>query len=270
MDILKSIREECIKIGSSAKKKGEVLEEIARLAHRCPALAGISERLLFEKLSAREKVGTTGFGNGIAIPHCTLENIEGFVLGLLVIPQGVDFDSMDKKKTKIFFFIIAPKERRNEHIQVLSSVSKLLKSAETVQRILSANEPKEIVDHLSTFWLKREEIMAKKLQTLFIIFVQREECFDDILQALLAAVEGSIAVIETNNAGYYLHKLPLFASFWSERTRIFSRIIMAVVDKDLSNDVIRRINMVCENIDKEPGVLVTVQDLLYSVGSIEF
>jgi hypothetical protein len=192
------------------------------------------------------------------------------VLGLLIIPQGVDFESIDKKKTNIFFFIIAPRERRNEHIQVLSSVSKLLRSDGTVKKLLAATQPKQIVDHLSTFWLKREEIKVRKLKTLFIIFVQKEVCFDDILQALSAAVEGSISVIETNNAGYYLHKLPLYASFWSEKTRLFSHVIMAVVDKDLSNEVIRRINMVCENIDTEPGVLVTVHDLSYSAGSIEF
>ncbi len=270
MDILKSIREECIQIGSSAKKKGEVLEEIARLAHRCPTLTGISERILFDALAERERVGTTGFGNGIAIPHCALENIEEFVLGMLVIPHGVDFESMDKKKTKIFFFIIAPKERKNDHIQVLSSVSKLLKSVETVQSILSAKEAKEIIEQLRMFWIKREEIRGKKFQDLFIIFVQKEAYFDDILQVLSAAVQGSISVIETNNAGYYLHRLPLYASFWSERKRLFSRVIMAVIDKDLSNDVIRRINMACENIDKEPGVLITVHDLSYSAGSIEF
>jgi mannitol/fructose-specific phosphotransferase system IIA component (Ntr-type) len=270
MDIMKNIQEDCIKIGSSAKTKGEVLEEIAGLAKKSSKLAGISAKLLFDKLSEREKVGTTGFGDGIAIPHCSLDNIEDFVLGVLVIPHGVDFKSMDRKRTKIFFFIIGPKEKRNEHIQILSSVSKLLKSAKTVESILAAGEPKQIVELLRVFWTKKEEARAKAFQDLFIIFVQKEQCFDDILQALSAAVQGSISVLETNNAGYYLHKLPLYTSFWSEKKRIFSRVIMAVVDKDLSNDVIRRIYMACENIDKEPGVLVTVHDLSFSAGSIEF
>jgi len=270
MDLVTIVREECIQIGSEAKTKKEVLGEIAGLAHKCPALAGLSEKVLFDALWERERVGTTGFGNGVAIPHCALENIEEFVVGVIIAPGGIDFESMDKKKTTIFFFIIAPKQRRNEHIQILSSVSKLLKSAETVQKLLSAREPKDALEHLRVFWSAGEGIGAKKQQSLFTVFVQKEEYFDDIIQTLSTAVHGSISVIETNNAGYYLHKLPLFASFWSESERMFSRVITAVVDRDLSNDVIRRINTVCENLDKEPGVLITVQDLSYSAGSIEF
>lgn len=270
MDLVTIVREECIQIGSEAKTKKEVLGEIAGLAHKCPVLAGLSEKVLFDALWERECVGTTGFGNGVAIPHCALENIEEFVVGVIIAPGGIDFESMDKKKTKIFFFIIAPKQRRNEHIQILSSVSKLLKSAETVQKLLSAGEPKDALEHLRAFWSADEGIGAKKQQSLFTVFVQKEEYFDDILQTLSTAVHGSISVIETNNAGHYLHKLPLFASFWSESERMFSRVITAVVDRDLSNDVIRRINTVCETLDKEPGVLITVQDLSYSAGSIEF
>jgi PTS system nitrogen regulatory IIA component len=270
MDLLTIIRDECIQIGSDATAKKEVLEDLARLAHRCPVLADITERVLFEAFESRERVGTTGFGNGIAIPHCILENVKEFAVGVLVAPKGVDFESMDKKKTKLFFFIVAPKERRNEHIQVLSSVSKLLKSEKTVQGLLAAREPKQILEKLHEFWGAREGIWSKKPKSLFTVFVQKEEYFDEILQTLSSAVQGSISVIETNNAGYYLHKLPLFASFWSENERLFSRVIMAVVDKDLSNDVIRRIDMVCDSLDRENGVLVTVQDLSYSAGSIEF
>ena len=213
MDLINIIREDCIQIGSEARTKEEVLEEIARLVHKCHVLSGISESVLLEALAERERVGTTGFGNGIAIPHCTLENIEEFVVGVIVAPRGIDFESMDKKSTKVFFFIIAPKKRRNEHIQVLSSVSKLLKSAEMVQKLLSAEDPKAVIERLREFWSEGEDIRMAKQRSLFTVFVQREEYFDDILQALSTAVRGSISVIETNNAGYYLHKLPLFASF---------------------------------------------------------
>jgi hypothetical protein len=94
--------------------------------------------------------------------------------------------------------------------------------------------------------------------------------FEDILQVFSAAVKGSITVVETNNAGYYLHRLPLFSAYWSDVTQTFNRLIIAVVDRDFTNDVIRRIHMVANNIEKETGVLITVQDLVYTSGSIEF
>jgi hypothetical protein len=83
-------------------------------------------------------------------------------------------------------------------------------------------------------------------------------------------VDGSISVLETNAAGYYLHRLPLFAAYWSESQKGFCRLILAVVDRDLCNDVIRRIQTLVEDIDKSPGVLVSVQELFYSSGSLEF
>jgi PTS system nitrogen regulatory IIA component len=60
-------------------------------------------------LQQRERIGTTGFGGGIAIPHCSLDDIEEFVVGLLIVSDGVDFESLDGKKTTTFFFIIGPK-----------------------------------------------------------------------------------------------------------------------------------------------------------------
>ena len=264
-----SLRTQCLQIGSKAQNKTEILKEIARLAHKSPLLSRYSEDDIFQALEARERIGSTGFERGIAIPHCSLENIEEFVVGVLLIPQGVDFDSQDRQKTRIFCFIIGPKIKRNQHIQILSTVSKLLKSPQVVERLLEAQTGDDIVNQLLKLD-KFEEVKGKKEKCLFQVFVQREGYFDDILQIFSSVVQGSISVIETNNAGYYLHRLPLFSSFWTEQTKTFSRIILAVVDKELSNDVIRRINMIVDDIEKEWGVLITVQDLSYTSGSIEF
>ena len=77
-------------------------------------------------------------------------------------------------------------------------------------------------------------------------------------------------VLETNAAGYYLHRLPLFAAYWSENQKRFCRLILAVVDRDLSNDVIRRIHTAVEDLENTAGVLVSVQELFYSSGRLEF
>ncbi|UCB45849.1 MAG: PTS sugar transporter subunit IIA [Spirochaetota bacterium] len=270
MNLLESIREECIHIGSTAKNKEEVLKEIVSLALKSPLLSDVSQKYLFDKLMARERIGSTGFGHGIAIPHCILDDIEDFIVGVLIAPDGVEFESLDEELTTIFFFIIAPKEKRNEHIQILSSISKIVKSQEIMRNLQKAKEIRDVLEQLNKFLILGEELRSRKQQCLFTIFVQKEEKFEEILQSLSAAVQGSISVVESNNAGYYLYKLPLFASFWSEKVRRFSRVIFAVVDKDLSNDVIRRINMVVEDMESEPGVLLAVHDLSYSAGSIEF
>jgi len=264
------INESCIRVGGTPFSKEEALREIAALACECGGIEGCSESELFEALRRREKIGSTGFGRGIAIPHCGLEKIDRFVTGILIVPGGVDFDALDGKPVRVLFFIIGPASMRNRHIQILSSVSKLLSDEHTVQRLADAGNKKTIMGIITEMSGQAGGIERKKEKNLFHVFVQREECFDDILQVFSASAGGSISVIEVQNAGYYLNALPLFASFWSDQAGRFCRIIVAVVDRDLSNDVIRRVHTAVGDIENAPGVLIAVQDLAYSAGSMEY
>jgi PTS system nitrogen regulatory IIA component len=273
MALFSSFRPECIQIGSAAGNKEEVLAELARLAKRSQVLAGVPERRILEALRQREQVGTTGFGGGIAIPHCSLEDIEEFVVGLLIAPEGIDFRSMDGQKTTTFFFIVGPKSQRTRHIQLLSAISKVLKNPEVIGRFLEAfdeNRVRRLVEELFRLVDIGVAPGGQKGRCLFHVFVQEEQYFEDILQILSAVVDGSIMVLETNAAGYYLHRLPLFAAYWSENQKRFCRLILAVVDRDLSNDVIRRIHTAVEDLENTAGVLVSVQELFYSSGRLEF
>ena len=268
-----SFRPECIQVGSKARDKEEVLADLARLARKSKVLSKVPEQSILDALREREQVGTTGFGGGIAIPHCALDDIDEFVVGLLIAPEGIDFESLDGKKTTTFFFIVGPKSQRNRHIQLLSAISKILKDPDVIQRFLEAfdeRQVRQIVEEL--FRLVDVGVVPgqQKERCLFQVFVQREECFEDLLQVFSAAVDGSIAVLETNAAGYYLHRLPLFAAYWTESQKGFCRLILAVVEKDLCNDVVRRIHTVVEDVEDNPGVLITVQELFYSSGALEF
>jgi PTS system nitrogen regulatory IIA component len=270
MEPLKCLRIECIKVGSSAEDKRGILAEIARLAKKSVLLSAYREEQIFESLFAREKIGSTGFGKGIAIPHCSLDQIEEFVVGLLISKEGVDFEAIDNNPVHALFFIIGPSAQRDVHIQILSSISKLMKTPEVVDRLRNLKNEREVFAYLSDLLRYGEGVEAKEGQCLFHVFVQREDYFNEILQVFTAAVQGSLLVFDADNAGSYLYSLPLFSALWSERRATFNKIIVAVVHKGLSNDVIRRINLIADNITKEPGVLVAVQDLIYTSGSIEF
>jgi len=270
MEPLKCLRIECIKVGSSTEDKRGILEEIARLAKKSALLSEYREEEIFERLFAREKIGSTGFGKGIAIPHCSLERVEEFIVGLLIHKAGVDFGAIDNQPVHAFFFIIGPSSQRDMHIQILSSISKLIKTPDAVERLNTLKDAQEVFHYLSGLLQYGEKTETKEGQCLFHVFIQREEYFNEILQVFTAAVTGSLLVIDADNVGSYLYSLPLFSALWSERREMFNKIIVAVVHKGLSNDVIRRINLIADNIEKEPGVLVAVQDLIYTSGSIEF
>ena len=270
MSLIDSLRPECLQIGSKAKDKTAVLHEITKLALKSRPLAPFSENEIFNAFQARENIGSTGFGQGIAIPHCSLKNLTEFVVGLLIIPEGMDFASIDGQKTRAFFFIIGPGNKRNQHIQILSAISRLLKSPADIARLVEAPEKKTLKERFLSLVQYQDIDKEKKGKSLFQVFIQREDYFQDILQAFSAAVQGSISVIETNNAGYYLNTLPLFSAYWTEKNRGFNRIILSVVNKELCNDIIRRINLIVDDIDQESGVLITVQDLVYTCGSLDF
>lgn len=270
MSLINSLRPECLQIGSKARNKTAVLHEISRLALKSAPLAPFSEDEIFNALQARENIGSTGFGQGIAIPHCSLKNLTEFIVGLLIIPEGIDFASLDGRKTSAFFFIIGPENKRNQHIQILSGVSRLLKSPADISRLIEAPDKETLKERFLSLVQYQDRGKEKKEKSLFQVFIQREDYFEDILQAFSAAVQGTISVIETNNAGYYLNTLPLFSAYWTEKDRGFNRIILAVVEKELCNDIIRRINLIVDDIDRESGVLITVHDLSYTSGSLDF
>ncbi len=272
MSLTASFRPECIQVGSTARDKEAVLGEIARLAKRSRVLAAYSDEEVYQALAAREKIGSTGFGNGIAIPHCSLDDVAEFVVGILVAPQGVDFGALDGQPTRAFFFIIGPSSERNSHIQLLSGISKFLKKPRIVDRFLEARDPRMVKSIIAEFFnlIRFEEEGAQKGKCLFHVFVQKEAVFQDILQTFSAAVQGSVAVIEASRADHYLQNNPLFAAYTGGDEPAFSRIVTAVVSKELSNEVVRRIHMIVDRIDEEPGVMIAVQELFYTAGSLEF
>jgi hypothetical protein len=107
-------------------------------------------------------------------------------------------------------------------------------------------------------------------RVLFSIHVQDLDLFQDILQVLSSSVDGEISVIETRNAGAYLFRMPLFAAFWTEKSSQDGRIIHAVVDRKLTNSVIRQVQGITGDLSRQRGVLLTVQDLTYVAGAIAF
>lgn len=273
MSLNKSMRSECLKVGSEAKNKKEVLQEIASLAKKSSVLKKISEKDIYNALKEREALGSTGFEDGVAIPHCGIEGIDEFVLGVLTIPQGVNFKALDGNPSSLFIFIIGPLKARNKHIKLLSGISKIIQEKSDIEEFLVATNSEMLFDLVNKKIPQDEndeDVTVEHKFCQFMVYVQKEEYFSDILETLSSEVDGTISVIETNNAGFYLNRIPLFASYWTDNSLGFNRILIAVVDKNFMNNVIRRIHAIVPKLDDESGVMITVQDLVYSVGSIDF
>ena len=268
MDLSGILHEECVQVGTKAADKKSVLYDIARLAKKSPVLADVPEDTIVQALNERESLGSTGFGDGIAIPHCVLDEISEFIVGLLVVPEGVDFESLDGEPAKFLVFIIGPSSKRNGHIRILATVSQVLRIPDAKEEMLAEKSPVAITESFLRY--SRDEVDTKGHSEccIFHIFVQDEHKFYDLLQIFTTIELCSVSVVEAKDATEFLHKLPLFSSFWSEQRKGFNRIITATVSKSLANDTIRQINDIAGGLDKQPGIMVTVQDLFYASGSL--
>ena len=126
--LIDSLNRQCVMIGTQASTKDELLKECARCMKNSPNLETIAEDEIYSALKKREKLGSTGFGNAIAIPHCSFDSIDTFTIGTVTHADGIDFDSLDGKPTSCFVIIVGPSSKKNEHIHLLSRVSRILNS----------------------------------------------------------------------------------------------------------------------------------------------
>ncbi len=93
---------------------------------------------LFRRLIARERLGSTGIGHGIAIPHCRVENCSGTVGALITLAEPVDFDSIDSQPVDILFAMLVPEDAHDEHLQNLAALAGALNNADYRQRLRDA------------------------------------------------------------------------------------------------------------------------------------
>ena len=118
MKLIGVLQKECIVAGAEFSDKAEVLCEIAQIAKSSPVMKDVSAEEILAGLQERESLGSTGFGKGIAIPHCRLKSVTDFVVGIITVPTGVDFEALDEKKVNLFIFIIAPETESSKHLKL--------------------------------------------------------------------------------------------------------------------------------------------------------
>jgi len=95
-------------------------------------------------LQERERLGSTGIGEGVAIPHGKLKDLKNLLISFGRSRNGVDFNSMDGKPAHLFFLLIAPEESIGVHLKTLARISKLLKSPAVRRRLLEAADGQEL------------------------------------------------------------------------------------------------------------------------------
>jgi nitrogen PTS system EIIA component len=143
MKILDVLQKEGILADLKSKDKKGILEE---LATPLAGIAKVTRESLVKVLMERERLGSTGIGGGIGIPHGKLKGMDSLALGFGLSKKGVDFESMDGRPTHIFFLLVTPESSTGLHLKLLARISRILKNDIFKEKLMSAGNRDEIYE----------------------------------------------------------------------------------------------------------------------------
>ena len=129
-----------------ARSMEEALTELSRRLADAGVVADGAD--LARRLLEREKLGSTGVGGGLAIPHCKLKEVDDVVLAVAICGPGVDFHSSDQIPVSLIFLILSPADMPALHLQALARLSRALRRPGVVDRLRLARSPEEIAGTL--------------------------------------------------------------------------------------------------------------------------
>lgn len=135
---------ELIEPDLEADSRDEVFDELIGLLEENGSLDFSDEAL--DALKDREEILSTGIGEGLAIPHAKMDEIDEFKAAFARIPDGVDFKSLDGKPAHLVFLLLSPKGEAGKHVRVLARVSRILKNASFRERLLEGETADSIYD----------------------------------------------------------------------------------------------------------------------------
>ena len=140
MKILDLLQKEAILVELKSVDKKGVLEELVIPVAR---IAGINQDELIRVLMERERLGSTGVGGGVGIPHGKLKGLDSLIIGLGLSRKGVEFESIDGKPAHIFFLLVSPENSTGLHLKLLARISRILKNDLFKERLLNAVDSDE-------------------------------------------------------------------------------------------------------------------------------
>lgn len=141
MDLADILSEESVLFCTDIKTKREVLE---RLATRVAAATGFTAEEIFAALNDREALGSTGLGNGIAVPHGRFPGLKGVVAVFMKLSVPVDFESVDDQPVDLVMMLLAPVGAGADHLKALARVARVLRTDSVAESLRRANDPKRL------------------------------------------------------------------------------------------------------------------------------
>jgi len=270
MELFNVLKKQSCSLDFTAKNKEDCLKNISELMAK--SVKEIDQLKIFEALMAREKTGSTGFENGVAIPHAKIPGLTDFSVAIILSAKGIDFKSVDKKKSTLFFVIIGPDDKPREHLQILAQISRFSRNRNAQKELMLAKSEEALVE--SFYRYTSESLQTKKVKEkkkLFLMVLNELRFFDDILEIFMGKGISGVNILESSGAKNQLSDIPLFADFLNflgERSDN-RKTIMALLPESEIKDITNAIEEVMGDLDKHSGALIMALDVSYFKGTLE-
>jgi PTS system nitrogen regulatory IIA component len=138
MEVADFLKPDGVVVGLRPANKGQLLRELA--AHAAPAV-GVNAQRILDALMAREELGSTGVGQGIAVPHARIEGL-GRLFGLFVrLEKAIEFAAIDEQPVDLVFLLLIPADAGSEHLAALAAVSRRLRDKDVLRQLGAQKDP---------------------------------------------------------------------------------------------------------------------------------
>lgn len=136
-----------ISLALEGRKKPELIRELVELLGRAGVVSDVEA--VTREVLAREEIATTGIGSGIAIPHCLAPQVSGTAIAFGRKVPGAKFDAVDRQPVQLFFLMVGLPGAHNEHLRLLSKLSRYLHDSDTKAGLLAAATPEAVIEVFS-------------------------------------------------------------------------------------------------------------------------
>jgi len=152
--LLNPARVACHQDSSSKKRSLELLSHLLSTA-----LPAYSEGELFDSLVGRERLGSTGLGHGVALPHGRISGLEEPIAAFLTLKGGIDYDAIDQQPVDLLFALLVPEESTDEHLRILARLAAMFSDAELCARLRECGSSAQCLDQIN-HWDSDQQLSA--------------------------------------------------------------------------------------------------------------
>ena len=142
MNMKDALKESCVIADLKSGTKEEVLTELVSALKNAGLVQDVGQAV--GVILEREKLGSTGIGDGVAIPHGKMKDLNSLLCVFGRSKEGIDFDAVDGKPVNIFFLLLAPEDSAGLHIQMLSRISRILRDPSFRKRLIEEGDDRDL------------------------------------------------------------------------------------------------------------------------------